>query len=337
MNMVVNRFYEAVGQLVPAGLRSPYEREISYLKLGVDPTRLVGFIFIFTFLLSVAISLNLFIFFSFPVGFTSPVLYAVLLMASYVWLSILAENKGNFVERTLPDALQLMASNIRSGLTTEAALFSAARSDFGVLEEELRNAGKRISTGATVEDALTDIPTRIKSKALSQSMYLIVEGIKSGGELGELLVQISSDLREQQALQDDIKANVSLYTILILFASVVGAPLLFAISTFIVQILQAQSFNVNIPTAAISTIGSRGGIGAALLGGASARISSDFVLFFSLVSLGVSSLFGSMTVGVISGGSEKSGLKYFVPILLTALALFFLSRSILLASFSQLL
>lgn len=335
--MGVNHFYEAFGQAIPAGLKSPFERELSYLKLGVDSTRLIGFIFSFTFLLSLALSLNLFIFFSLSVALTTPVSYAVMLMASYVWVSVLAENKGNFVERTLPDALQLMASNIRSGLTTEAALFSAARSDFGVLEEELRNAGKKISTGATVEEALTDIPTRIKSKSLSQSMYLIVEGIRSGGELGELLVQISSDLREQQALQDDIKANVSLYTILILFASVVGAPLLFAISTFIVQILQAQSFNVNVPAAAISTIGLRGGIGAALLGGASASISPDFVLFFSMISLVVSSLFGSMTVGVISGGSEKSGLKYFAPILLASFALFFLSRSMLLAFFGQLL
>ncbi|HLC45264.1 MAG TPA: hypothetical protein VJI67_00150, partial [archaeon] len=116
---------------------------------------------------------------------------------------------------------------------------------------------------------------------------------------------------------------------------VVGAPILFGVSTFIVQVLRAQFVNIQVPAAAVSSTSS--GIAGALLGGAQAGVSPEFVFFFSLVNLFVSSLFAALTIGVINTGKEKNGFKYLIPIFGVSLALFYATRELMVTTFGQLL
>jgi len=61
-------------------------------------------------------------------------------------------------------------------------LFSA-RPEFGILEKEIRLAASKAIAGEALEDALLSIGDRIKSRLVSRTFKLIVDGMRKGGEL----------------------------------------------------------------------------------------------------------------------------------------------------------
>ncbi|MFH8132343.1 MAG: type II secretion system F family protein, partial [Candidatus Aenigmatarchaeota archaeon] len=108
-------------------------------------------------------------------------------------LVLIGDKKGSFAESVLPDALQLMAANIRSGLTPDKALLFSARPEFGVLEKEIRVAASKAIAGEPFEDALSSLVSRIKSRIVNRTFNLIFEGMKKGGEIARLLEQTAED------------------------------------------------------------------------------------------------------------------------------------------------
>ena len=330
--------YERISSLLPQALIAKFKKEMAYLGIEVNERSFLGFLLLFSIALSFGIALNLFLFFQIPVIISWISFSVFFFFGTFLWISIMSEGKGKFVEKILPDALQLIASNIKSGLTTERALFVSARPEFGPLEKELRFASKEILAGARVEEVLLAIPERIRSRVLERTMWLIAKGISSGGEIADLLIQLSDDLREQNSIQEEEKANTSMYIMLIFFSAAIGAPLLFGISTFIVEILSSQLSAVPIIQESDLQGISSGGAGIrGLTGGNADLISPEFIFMFSIIMLFFSSIFSSLTIGVINSGKEKNGVKYIPMILIISFVLFFVVRIILASFFGDLL
>jgi flagellar protein FlaJ len=330
--------YERIGSFVPRNIVSAFAGQLNYIGLEVPEKRFIGFLFIYGFFLSIGLALNTQLFFGINAIFSFPFYFGFFIALIYLWLSITAESKGKFVEKIIPDALQLIASNMKAGLTAEKSFLVSARPEFGPLEIELKRAAKKIAAGARVEDALVGISEKIKSKTLERTIWLISEGIKSGGEIGDLLIELSDDLREQESIQGEISANISMYILLIFFAAAFGAPLLFGISSFIVQILASQLANIPaIPAATTQGLPSNLSSFSTFGSNAGARISVDFIMLFSIISLALTTIFASLTIGVINSGKEKAGLKYILIIGLIGFSLFFIVRFALTAFFGKLL
>ncbi len=327
--------YERVGAILPRPLVESFRKELEYLGIDVSERSFLGFLVLFGLGISTGVSLNLFFFLGFPVFISIPVVFVLFLAGVYVWLSIASESKGKFVEKILPDALQLIASNIKSGLTTERALFVSARPEFGPLEKELKLASKEILAGKRIDIALLELPTRIRSKVLERTVWLISKGIQSGGQIADLLMKLSDDLREQRSIQEEVKANVSMYVLLIFFASAIGAPMLLGISSFIVEILGSQSSIIDPED--LSGFQSAGSAGQFVAVGDQESLSVEFIVFFSSILILVGAVFASMTMGTINTGKEKNGLKYLPLLLLISFALFFAVRFGLTTFFADLL
>lgn len=333
--MIKIDLYRRIAEYLPAKFINAFRAELIYLRRDVEPMRFAGFIFIFGLLLSIAIGLNVMIFFDYSFAITFAVSFVMWFIMVYLWLSLAADSRGRFVEKILPDALQLMSANIRSGITAEKSLFLTARPEFGPLENELKVAAKSVFAGERLENALLQIPKYIKSKSLERTFWLITKGIQSGGELADLLIQIAEDLREEQNIKDEIRANVSLYSMLIFFAAAIGAPLLFAVSSFIVQVL-VHFTTMAAPTAAVVSSTGRA-VGGTLIGIPQTKIDPGFVIMFSIIMLGLSSMFASFTIGIINTGKERNGTKYIPILFLVSLAVFYLIRYFLTIFFGQLI
>jgi archaellum biogenesis protein FlaJ (TadC family) len=213
-----------------------------------------------------------------------------------------------------------MASNLRAGLTTDKALLLAARPEFGPFQEEINRIGKEITMGKDVGKALLDITERIKSDRLSKTMELVASGLRSGGELASLLEQTAKNLRQEGLVDSRIRANVMMYVIFVFAAVCFGAPLLFGLGTFLVEVLTTNLQSMNIPE---GTLG-----GALPMSFTETSVSIDFVIKYSITFLVTSSILGSFILGLISKGKERDGIK-FIPILVAAsLTLFFVIRLI---------
>ncbi|MBU1120453.1 type II secretion system F family protein [Candidatus Micrarchaeota archaeon] len=332
------KMYQRIASLLPKGVIDKFREELSYLEIPIEEKRFVGFVFIYSLALSFGIALNLFLFFGIPI-IISFVIFSLLFFGGvYIWLSMMSESKGKFVEKILPDALQMIASNIRSGLTTERALLASARPEFGILEKELKRASKKIMAGERIEIALMDMPERIRSKTLERTIWLISKGIRSGGKIADLLMKLSDDLREQNALQQETKANISIYVMLILFSSMAGAPVLFGISTFIVQALYKHMSDIPSFDPSLSEQSSMNiPIAGSLLMGERNPIEPEFAIMFAMVIMFFGSIFAALTIGVINAGKELEGIRYILPILLGSFAIFFVVRFMLSFMFGSLI
>ncbi len=188
-------------------------------------------------------------------------------------------------------------------------------------------------TGERTETALKEMTLKIRSKIFSKTVWLITEGINSGGEMANLLLQLSNDLREQNALQEEVKGNVSMYVILIFFASVIGAPLMFGISSFIVQIMAKQAGGLSgLSEESLALASSQG----AFSSGTGISITADFIVMFSMITLFVISVFGSLTIGIISTRSEKGVIKNIPLMLISSYVIYFIVLTVLQSTFSSL-
>ena len=320
--------FERIGAIFPSSFRSWIGKEITFAGLKFDSSMFTGFIF--TLALLAAVLAFIISFGLFHLGQSNSIAaffggFVVVFAGAIFWISNIADSRGSQVEGVLPDALQLIASNIKSGQTTERSLFVSARPEFGALSEALKETSKRIMVGERLERALLGIHKKIKSTVLERTMWLIAEGIKNGGQIANLLIQMSTDLREENALKAEVNSNTSMYVMLIFFSAALGAPMLLGISSFIVGVLAEQSANIHISPETMQGYSTKNpALG--LVGIPSSTISEDFIVFFSMVDLLVTCIFASMVLGIINSGSEKAGTKYMPMLLIISFVLFFVTR-----------
>ncbi|MCD6591076.1 MAG: type II secretion system F family protein [Candidatus Aenigmarchaeota archaeon] len=245
------------------------------------------------------------------------------------YLTLAIDKRKSFVENVLPDALELMAANIRAGFIPSRALLLSARKEFGPLADAIKRAGKEMMTGRALSESLISIPKYIKSEILEKTMKLIVEGVTSGGQLVALLEENALDIRRRQAIKKEVKANVIMYGIFIVFAGVFGAPILYALSLYLINTLSSlgsssigagQVMSKNVPFF-------KGTI----------TISPDFLFIFSIVSIMITTFFSGIIIGLIDTGKERGGIKY-IPIFMTlALVVFFIANYLINSIFSSML
>ena len=246
---------------------------------------------------------------SMPLIFTLPHLFVILI----------GDKNAEFAESILPDVLQLMAANIRSALTPDRAFLFSARPEFGILEKEIRLAASKAIAGEPLEDALLSMGERIKSRLISRTFKLIVDGMRKGGELANLLEQTSEDMREIKLLRKEISAQVGMYSIFILVATGIAAPLLFSLSSYLIQTMYSLGKSINVP-------GAEGYANIGFLKLSIGGVSPSFIQTYASLMMISSSIFGSLLVGILQNGKEKAGLKY-IPFLLAAnFLVFFLTQ-----------
>ena len=317
--------YNFIGKITPMFVRKRYKEALKYSMVKSRPTKFIGKIIVWGVLIAVGGALAIQRYYEAPVSVLFFALFLAIQFAIYMWVLLSGNTKANLVEESLPDALQLMSSNIRAGLTTDKALIMAARPEFGPLEEEIRRIGKETMAGKNLTDSLKKTNDHVKSKDLERTIELIVFSLQSGGQLADLLDQTADDIRDQQMLKKEISASVLMYVMFIFIAITIGAPVLFSLSSFLVQMLTENMGMIaeQMP----SDFGSAGG--SMPISVNESQISPEFIMKYSLASIFASCFFGSMVMGLIMKGEEKEGLKYLIIMAIIAVSLFFLGKTIL--------
>lgn len=314
--------YRLISRFVPKILVKNYEALLRYSHIKINAESFVGFVVSTGFLFALANAFFVSLKFNFPLILVFLIVFLSFEILFYMWLVLKADKKSKFVENVLPDVLQLMSSNLRAGMTTDRALLLSAREEFGPFAIELNRLGKEISTGKEIDVALLDLATRIKSEKLEKTVFLLTSGIKSGGELSDLLDQTANNLRRQKVVDEKIRSNVLMYIIFIFVAVGIGAPVLFGLSSYLVEVLTKNLALVEIPTDSSIT----SSLPFALT---SVSISVDFVIGFAILSLVTSSIMGAIVLGLISKGAAKYGVRLIPVLIIVSVSIFFIVRGII--------
>ena len=229
------------------------------------------------------------------------------------------------MEDVFPDFISLMSSNLRAGMTVDRALILSARKEFYPLDKEIMQVGKDILTAREISGALYEMGQRIGSDEIRKTIQLLISGIRSGGNLSVLLEQTSNNMRERGFVKKRAASNVLMYVIFIFFAVAIGAPMLFSLSSVLVEMMTTIFADVPMSETATNmpfTI-------------SSINISLNFVIYFSAAFIIVSAILASLILGLVSNGNEKDGLKYMIPLILIGLVVFFSSRMVLAGYFAK--
>jgi len=309
--------YRLISRIYPKKLLENYKKLLEYADVKVDATKFLGFILVFGFLLGWMVAFPAAKLFEWNLWITFIATFVAFEVFIYTWLSLSIEAKATFIEKALPDALQLMSSNLRSGLTPEKALLLAARPEFGPLTTEINRVGKEIAVGKDIDEALLGITKRVKSDKIEKTIQLIVAGIRAGGELAALLDHTARNLRDQDFVDQKIRSGIRMYVIFIFSAVGFGAPMLYGLSSFLVEVLTKVLKGVEIPKTTTMAMP---------INITQVSLEVSFVIKYVIISIIITSILGSMALGLMSKGEEKQGLKYAPLIIAVALSIFFLVR-----------
>ncbi len=322
--------FHSIGNVFPKSLRSGLGNYIEAAGLNLKPSFMlgslfvyglvIGLVFYFLLVLTTSIPYEIYMWLGSMGGLGSALSYILLLIAVllaswlligmvfYAYLLVTADSRKRAIEAVLPDFLQLAAANVRAGLPIEQALWRAATPEFGVLAKEVQLAMKRTFSGEPIGESLDYLANRFNSKFLRRTTNVLKFGIKSGGELGEILERTASDLRQMQIMYKEASASMLMYVIFITFAALIGSPLLFAVSHKLISTLTAVWANV--PSL-------ENGAAMGSFHFAPPSITPHDFYVFSVLSVIVTSTFASFILGVIMNGNAKNGLRI-LPFFLVA-------------------
>ena len=82
------------------------------------------------------------------------------------------------MEASLAEYLQLVITNLKSGMSFEQSLWAAARPEFGVLSAEITLVSKQVLTGVDTTDALREFSMRYDSAMLIPLFKLVITSCK---------------------------------------------------------------------------------------------------------------------------------------------------------------
>ncbi|MDY6774429.1 MAG: type II secretion system F family protein [Candidatus Nanohaloarchaea archaeon] len=244
---------------------------------------------------------------------------AVVFAFPYLLFSLLADRRRRTIEHVLPDALLLISANIESGLTVDKAFLVSARDEFGPLADDIRLTAMKMFGGMPVEEALGELAESTNSDLFEETLKLLIDGISSGGEVSSLLESSANDIRTSLQLREEIATNVRMYSMFIMIAAVVGAPLLFGVSTYLTETtsqLWASADIGGVPTRGLISL-------------SKPEVDVSFFRKFAVAAIAISNVFAGLLISEIKQGNAKEGLKRIPAFVIISLGVFYASLKLI--------
>ena len=325
----VTSLHERLGSYFPTDVRGKLEQNIIYAGVPRNPEETLGTTLMYSIILPILTAAI-----AFTLGASLTIIIITLFVSffivwtmMYVLIMLLIERKTESIEKVLPDVLSMISQNMIAGMTPYNALWTAARPEFGPLAIEIQKVARDTLAGVSLEEALLDMVFRVKSTKLDRAVKLMIQGMKSGGELPTVLQEIAMDIRIEQNLMNTMRAETAAQAMFIVFAILIGAPLLFASSIQFISIFSKIYGRID-----SNILSQQAQSGMMTIQGLS--ITPDFYFMYAVITLAISAFFASLLVGLIRTGKISSGLSS-IPILITIAVGIFLGLNYGLGSFFQ--
>jgi flagellar protein FlaJ len=122
------------------------------------------------------------------------------------------------MEKELPEFMKQLASLNEAGLNVVEALRHLSESELGVLGREIRKIKREVEWGELITSALEKIESRVRSQIVAKAITLLVKAIESTPSIRDALNTASMYSELEVEVRDRIKAQMSMYTIIIYLA-----------------------------------------------------------------------------------------------------------------------
>jgi archaeal flagellar protein FlaJ len=190
-----------------------------------------------------------------------------------------------------------LVESVKTGTPISKSIINIANKNYGVLSPHVKKLANQISLGIPLNQALKTLSKDINNRAISRSLTLIGQAERAGGEIGEILEAVAEAVSLVDKLKKERMAAIS--------TLVVQGYIIFVIFIIIILVMQFQIIPM------VSGIGDIGDVGLGLNfskpdAGIEQKQISDAFLYLILVQ----GFFTGLTIGKLSEGSIKAGIKH---------------------------
>ncbi len=151
---------------------------------------------------------------------------------------IIAKRRIEQMETSLLPALRTMLVEVNSGVPLFQVLEYISRSDYGEISSEFKKAVKQIRSGKPQITVLEDLSTRNPSAHFRRALGQIINGLKTGTDIGIVLKEIINSVSREQMIQIEsyggkLKPLAMFYMLMVGIAPSLGITFLIAIMSFL--------------------------------------------------------------------------------------------------------
>jgi flagellar protein FlaJ len=192
-----------------------------------------------------------------------------------------------------------LVESVKAGTPISKSILNVKDKSYGVLSENIKKLANQISIGIPLNKALQTFAKDVKNKTISRALTLIGQAERSGGEIGGILESVTEAVTTSDKLRKERKSSIS--------TLVVQGYIIFIVFIVIILVLQFQILPL---LGGITTGGGLGIGGIGTLGSGGAPISQEEISNSFLYLLMLQGFFSGLTIGKLSEGNIKPGIKH---------------------------
>ncbi|MCU0641982.1 MAG: type II secretion system F family protein [archaeon] len=195
-----------------------------------------------------------------------------------------------------------LAESVNTGTPISKSIINMAKKNYGALTPHVQKLANQISLGIPVGRALETFAEDVDNKVIRRAVALIREAEKAGGEIDYILESVANSISEVEKLKKERKSAIFNLIVqgYIIFFIFIGIML---VMEFKILPLTYGTSSFGIATGDISSFSSGVTMSAEKLN--PAQISQLFL--YLLLTQG---FFAGLTIGKLSEGSIKAGIKH---------------------------
>lgn len=198
-----------------------------------------------------------------------------------------------------------LVESVKTGTPISKSIINMRGDSYGVLGPNIDKLGNQISMGVPLTKALQIFSNDVNNKTISRALTLIGQAEKAGGDIGQILESVAGAVNMSDKLKKERKNTIS--------TLVVQGYIVFFVFIAIVLIMQFQVIPMVTGIANVDTLGGLG-IG----GGGGEAIDQEEIANAFMYLLLIQGFFTGLTVGKLSEGNIKPGIKHSFALMFAA-------------------
>ncbi len=216
----------------------------------------------------------------------------------FIFTTIQSTRVAGEKEEMFMEFTRNLVESVKTGTPISKSIINMRKKPFGVLSKNVEKLANQISLGIPLNTALQIFAKDINNNTVSKTITLIGQAERAGGNIGEILESVAKAVNMADKLKKERKATIS--------TLVVQGYIIFFVFMIIVLVMQFYIIPMISGIANVGGLGLGGGTSTPTGTGLEAADISRSFLYLLLIQ----GLFSGLTIGKLSEGNIKSGIKH---------------------------
>ena len=211
------------------------------------------------------------------------------------------------LEAEFPAMVRDISLSVKSGMTIERAMSMAAGGQYGALTKAIKQMDNMISWGTSFDDALLHFAKKYPTPLIRRTVFTLIEASRMGGQLGEILEGVATDVEETKTLEKRRSSETKPYLMVCYISYFVFLAVIMIMSYVFLPMMKEAS-------EATSGAALPSGVGQFAV--SDADLAKYNMLFFH--ALVIQGFFAGIVAGKMGEGKVVAGLKHSVVFIVVA-------------------